>query len=611
MVEKMKKYNFLIYYKTYNEFLESIRQAGVVHVVEKQKGVPDNAADLRHQLAVDATLKSTLRALQSRVDKQKDVELQPLDPQVNGADVLTEYESLKVTEEQLATQRQNLLREIDNMSVWGDFNLDILDKFEKSGRSVRFYSCRDREFQADWFEKFNAVEVARAGSIIYFITVTPTGFSGEPEADKMRLSNQSLGQLEKAFQENENQANDTQKQLDGLAAGHINNLKEMQRRLHEDIDLNKVHLQVEKAVDDKLILLEGWAPEVKEPELIRALETQDVYYISESPAGDDVKAPILLKNNWFSRLFEPIGELYDLPAYQELDLTPFFAPFYMLFFGVCLGDAGYGLLIFLGALIARFKVKASFKPILTLAAFLGGSTVICGAICGTFFGIPLLDMEWAWLTAFKAYMIDSNKLFFVALMLGGVQIIFAMFVKAFGAIRRHGFLHSLETWGWLILILGCGGLYLAFGDEMFGSVRYITYSVLGVAGVFIFLLNTPGRNPLINVGSGMWNTYNMVSGLLGDLLSYIRLFALGICSGVMGFVFNDLAMKLSGDAPPVVSQLIMILILVIGHGLNIFMSALGSFVHPMRLTFVEFYKNAGFEGGGKKYRPFKFIERET
>jgi V/A-type H+-transporting ATPase subunit I len=103
----------------------------------------------------------------------------------------------------------------------------------------------------------------------------------------------------------------------------------------------------------------------------------------------------------------------------------------------------------------------------------------------------------------------------------------------------------------------------------------------------------------------------MVSGLLGDLLSYIRLFALGICSGVMGFVFNDLAMKLSGDAPPVVSQLIMILILVIGHGLNIFMSALGSFVHPMRLTFVEFYKNAGFEGGGKKYKPFKFIERET
>ena len=607
MVEKMKKYNFLIYYKTYNEFLESIRHAGVVHIVEKQKGIPDNAAALRQQLSVDAILKTTLRALQSRIDKL-DVELLPLDPKVNGADVLSEYERLRATEEQLLTQHQNLQREIDNMSVWGDFDLNILDKFEKSGRAVRFYSCRDREFQADWFEKFNAVEVARAGSTVYFITVTPAFLSEEPEVDKMRLSTQSLGQLEAALQENESQAIDLQKQLDKLATGHFNNLKEMQRQLHENIDLNKVHLQVEKAVDDKLILLDGWVPEKNEPELIQTLENQDAYYFCESPTKSDLSAPILLKNNWFSRLFEPIGELYDLPAYQELDLTPFFAPFYMLFFGICLGDAGYGLLIMVGALVARFKLKASMRPIMTLAAFLGGSTVVCGAVCGTIFGISLFDVDWAWLTTLKEYMIDSNKLFFVALMLGGVQIIFAMFVKAFGAIRRHGFLHSLETWGWLILILGCGALYLIFGDETFGSARYITYSVLGVAGILIFLLNTPGRNPLINFGSGLWNTYNMVSGLLGDLLSYIRLFALGICSGVMGFVFNDLAMKLSGDAPPVVSQLIMILILVIGHGLNIFMSALGSFVHPMRLTFVEFYKNAGFEGGGKKYRPFKYIE---
>jgi len=91
---------------------------------------------------------------------------------------------------------------------------------------------------------------------------------------------------------------------------------------------------------------------------------------------------------------------------------------------------------------------------------------------------------------------------------------------------------------------------------------------------------------------------------LGDLLSYIRLFALGISSGVMGFVFNDLAFKLSGDIP-VVSTLIMLVIMVFGHGMNIFMAGLGAFVHPMRLTFVEFYKNAGFEGGGKKYNPFK------
>jgi V/A-type H+-transporting ATPase subunit I len=120
------------------------------------------------------------------------------------------------------------------------------------------------------------------------------------------------------------------------------------------------------------------------------------------------------------------------------------------------------------------------------------------------------------------------------------------------------------------------------------------------------VLNDPNRNIFMNIGSGLWDSYNMVTGLLGDVLSYIRLFALGISSAVMGFVFNDLAISLSGNTP-VVSQLVMVIILLIGHGMNIFMSGLGSMVHPMRLTFVEFYKNAGFEGGGKKYSPFSKI----
>jgi len=249
------------------------------------------------------------------------------------------------------------------------------------------------------------------------------------------------------------------------------------------------------------------------------------------------------------------------------------------------------------------------KPILSLASILGAATVVCGIIGGTLFGIPLLDMKWQWLTSFKKFMLNSDQMFNLALILGGVQIVFGMIVKACGLIRRYGFAYSLETWGWLILILGGGSLYLIFGDTMFShdTARYICYAVLGVAGVLIFILNTPGRNPLLNIGSGVWNTYNMVTGVLGDLLSYIRLFALGICGGVMGFVFNDLAMKMSGDIP-VVSQLVMLVILLLGHALNIFMSGLGAFVHPMRLTFVEFYKNAGFEGGGKKYKPLKLIK---
>ncbi len=612
MVEKMKKYSFLIYYKTYNEFLESIRQAGVVHVVEKQKGVPDEATDLRSRLATSDSLKNTIRLLQRRLSEQKDVTVRPLDPTVNAAEVLAEHERLRASEEQLTAQRQGLQKEIDNMSVWGNFDSEMIQKLEKAGRRIKFYSCREREFQADWVDKFDAVEVAHVGTIIYFITVTSPELGEEPDAEKMRISDRSLGQLEAALRESESQTTEMQKQFDTMAAEHLNNLKEMQRQLLENIDLGKVHLQTEKRADENLILLEGWVPEVKEPELIRTLETQDVYYIGKTPAKDDNSVPILLKNNWFARLFEPIGELYDLPNYHELDLTPLFAPFYMLFFGLCLGDAGYGVLLLLVALIARPRVKASLKPIVSLVAILGAATMICGTIAGTFFGIPLLDVQWPWLTSFKKFMLNSDQMFNLALILGGVQIFFGMFVKAVGIVRRNGWAYSLETWGWLLLILGGGALYLASEKALLppDTARYLCYAVLGISGVLIFILNTPGRNPLINVGTGLWNTYNMVTGVMGDLLSYIRLFALGICGGVMGFVFNDLAMQMSGNIP-VVSQIVMLLILLAGHSLNIFMSGLGAFVHPMRLTFVEFYKNSGFEGGGKKYKPFKHIPTEN
>ena len=609
MIEKMKKYSFLIYYKTYNEFLESLQQAGVVHVVEKQKGVPDEATELRNQLTTADSLNQTIRALQRRADEQKNVTLKKADKSIDGLTVLATYEQLKSQEAQSKLQKQALQKEIDSMTVWGNFEPGMLKQLEQSGYQLQFYSCREREFNAEWATMFDLIEISRNGTTINFITCTATGTKEEPDAEKIRVSDRSLIDLQAAMLDNQAMAEEIEKQLDVLSVEHLNDLKETQARLLENIDLNKVHLQAEKKVDEKLILLEGWVPEIKEQALAKVVDSQDVLYMGESPKDTDLTTPILLKNNRFARLFEAIGELYDLPHYRELDLTPFFAPFYMLFFGLCLGDAGYGLLILVGALIARRKMKPSMKPIFTLAAILGGATVVLGSICGTIFGIPLMDQDWAWLSTFKQYMIDSDKLFNLALILGGVQIIFGMIVKAFGQIRRYGFAYSLETWGWLILLLGGIGLYFASEKSLLPPdiFKYTSYAVFGIAGILIFFFNSPGRNPFVNVGSGLWNSYNMVTGIMGDLLSYIRLFALGICSGVMGFVFNDLAMQLSGDIP-VLSQLIMLIILLAGHSLNIFMSALGSFVHPMRLTFVEFYKNAGFEGGGKKYKPLKLIE---
>ncbi|MDR2848230.1 MAG: V-type ATP synthase subunit I [Bacteroidales bacterium] len=600
----MKKYHFLIYHKIYDEFVESIQQAGVVHIVQKQKGVPDAAVELRGLMDRGELLKNAIKSLQQKADSTGEVSRDAAE----GISQLEKYRTLASQQDDWKMQQQSLRKEIDNMSVWGHFDLDMLQKIETSGRRIRFYSCRERDFRPEWKDRFDAIEINHIGAMLYFVTLTPIGVDDEPDAEKIQLSGQSLRQLETALHDAIAGVEAIDKAFVRMAEEHIGDLQEAYCRLRESIDLSEVRLQTEKEADNHLILLEGWVPEIKEAGLKAVLDRLDVYYIATAPAKDDNSVPVLLRNNWFARLFEPIGDLYDMPNYHELDLTPLFAPFYLLFFGLCLGDAGYGLLLLVAGLVLRVKMKPAMKPLMSLVAILGAATFVCGSFCATFFGIPLLDVDWAWLASFKKFMLNSDNLFYLALILGGVQIIFGMIVKAIGQVRRYGWSSSLETWGWLILLVGGGSLYLINEKALItpAVARNACYVVLAVAGVLIFILNKPGRNPLVNIGAGLWSSYNMVTGLLGDLLSYIRLFALGLCGGVMGFVFNDLAIQMSGNIP-VVSQIVMLIIMLIGHSLNIFMSGLGAFVHPMRLTFVEFYKNSGFEGGGKKYKPLKLM----
>ena len=258
----------------------------------------------------------------------------------------------------------------------------------------------------------------------------------------------------------------------------------------------------------------------------------------------------------------------------------------------------------IGGGIAK-KYIPKMKDILSLAQWLGLATIIFGCLSGTFFGIPLIDADIPFLKNIQKYMLDTNKLFNLALILGGIQIIFGMFVKVFNIKKSQGFRYSFSTIGWLTLLVGSGILFGLKSGEIISkpTAGLVQNIILVIAAILIFPLNHPRRNILVNIGAGIWDAYGMISGIFGDLLSYIRLFALSISGGILGFVFNQLATSLRPDNI-ILGPLVMIIILVLGHTINIFMCALGAFVHPMRLTFVEFYKNAGFTGGGKPYTPF-------
>jgi V/A-type H+-transporting ATPase subunit I len=191
----------------------------------------------------------------------------------------------------------------------------------------------------------------------------------------------------------------------------------------------------------------------------------------------------------------------------------------------------------------------------------------------------------------------------LALGIGVFHLCLAMVIKAVGYTKRFGIKENIATWGWIVLIVG-GIIVALLGATALLPEDIIKWAVIAIgviSALSIYIFNTPGRNPLINFGAGLWDTYNMVTGVLGDVLSYIRLYALGLAGGMLGAAFNDLGKMVLGDGG--VNWVFFLLIIIIGHVLNLLMSCLGAFVHPLRLNFVEYFKNSGYEGKGKVYKP--------
>ncbi|MDR2927309.1 MAG: hypothetical protein LBV41_03790 [Cytophagaceae bacterium] len=606
----MTKYSFLVYHADYPNFIAELKKIGAVHVQPKENEPSPEMQELYRRISdVGATLRN-LDTIKRNSEPPTAV------PQFADGEAL--LARIREAEASLDKTRQHIsaLEKDERLAApWGEYSHSLLHQLEDEGLTFRFMTVPVRKYCNEWETEYCVRKVCDVGGVCYFVAVERNEAAVFANADEVRLPAKTAAQLRNEIMEHRESEKALQTELNAIAHHKSGMLTAFHHQLSEELEEMNVVRQTTHEAEGKMMLVEGWAPDTHTSELNAYLESAGIVYIAQAPVAGE-KTPVLLKNNRFARMFEFIGELYDLPNYHERDLTPFFAPFYVIFFGLCLGDAGYGLLFVLLGLFARQKVKEPvMKSAMSLISVLGGAAIVMGIVSGTFFGIPLLESALPlWISKFKAVMLDSNKLFYNALILGVVQILFGMMLKFAGEIKRSGFLSSLSTLGWLLLLIGCGGTYtLQAFNYITPEISRWSFIIFGsLGGACIFLLNNLRRNPLINAGAGLWDAYNMATGLLGDVLSYIRLFALGLSGGVMGLVFNDLALSMgSSTGIPVVSHMVTLFILLFGHGINIFIAALGSFVHPMRLTFVEFYKNAGFEGGGKKYKPFAKYKKET
>ena len=581
MITQMKKYTFLVFHREYEAFLEQLRDLGVVHVTEKAAGMADDAH---------------LQELLAKADNARKLIAQgALDQLLN--------EKAALEQRIAATQK-----EADKMAVWGDFSVERMEQLKAAGYTLRYFTCPKKLFQEEW-----GIVVAEQGSTVYFVQVNNDGEAPEG-CQEQYLNAKSAADLQKDVKGLNGLLVAQNARIELWAKENIPALENELKQLQEQIDWKRVTLNTDSEADGSLKILEGFCPIDQVPALDAVLEKQEVYYQAEDPTAED-NTPIKLRNNKFTQLFESLTGMYGWPNYGEFDPTPILAPFFLLFFAMCMGDCGYGiLLMIIGVLIAKKKLNIEMfdglGPIITV---LGVGTTVVGFFLGTFMGIDLYQAEWV-PQALKSVMIKGEVMGYdiqmvLALCIGVFHICLAMVVKAICYTKQFGFKENIATWGWTLLIVG-GLLVAILGMTVLPAALFkgAIIAVGTVSALAIYIFNTPGRNPLINIGAGLWETYNMATGILGDVLSYIRLYALGLAGGMLGAAFNNLGLMVMGGSVEgaIWFQWIpFVLILVLGHVLNLAMSALGAFVHPLRLSFVEYFKNAGYEGKGTLYKPFK------
>lgn len=615
MVDKMIKYSFILLSGETEGFLEKLQELGVVDVTRSVKPIDDYSASV---LSSVSSAKNIIEKLEN-IDYSKEEDKKAIE--MAYAKTIVEKDMVAGASKALAdlkdleTERDAAEKEVKARRPWGDFDRTRLQQLETLGYEVRYYIAPKKKFDQGWAELYPLEVIHEDADNVWFVTV-----SHKDQEYSLPLEQTQAPQASwKEAQARVDALKDKIATTKGTILRYKENIGQMTKDYEGELaqlDLYLAKASCESAAENALSIVVGFAPVENEDKLTQVFNASGVYYFKEDATVED-NPPIRLKNNWFARQFEVFTGMYGMPTYNEFDPTSVLAPFYLLFFAMCMGDAGYGIVLMLfGLALNRGWVKIGmFDGLGTIISILGAGTLVVGAALGTFFGMPILNLiePGTGLAGYYEFVggniaTPMGELPFqmlLALGIGIFHICLAMVIKAVGYTQRLGFKENIATWGWVLLIVG--GLIVALlgvGSILSAAAIKWAIIVIGVlSALAIYIFNTPGRNPLMNVGAGLWDTYNMATGILGDVLSYIRLFALGLAGGMLGAAFNDLALMVKGDG--IVTWIPFILILLFGHVLNVLMSALGSFVHPLRLTFVEYFKNAGYEGKGSKYNPLK------
>ena len=367
-------------------------------------------------------------------------------------------------------------------------------------------------------------------------------------------------------------------------------------------------------------IVEGYVPQREAAALERQLSDRYDAAVEIEPLSDQDDPPVLLENNAFAAPVEPVLESYSMPARGEVDPCTVMAVFYYVLFGLMLSDAAYGLIMVIGcgALLAKFRnMESGMKKTLQMFLYCGISTMFWGVMFGSYFG-DVVDVVASTffgkdVTIPPVWFIpvdEPMRLLVFSFLLGIIHLFAGLAMKLYQLCKAKQYKDALYDVIFWYLLVGGGIIYLLTMDmvvNMLGLGFQLPAAVGNVAAVFaaigavgiVFTAGRESRSPFKRLLKGLYGLYN-ISGYLSDILSYSRLLALGLATGVIASVFNQMGSMAGGG---VAGAIVFILVFLIGHTLNIGINVLGAYVHTNRLQYVEFFGKF-FEGGGRKFNPF-------
>lgn len=638
-IVKMSKFNLIFFPEKRDELLYSLQHFKYVHFTDLKEDQTSNSLNLdeiprdkNHEMT-DKILQKTayiirilenykekqdyIRALKEGVPTYSLAQLQKEAEKINIEDTYQQTKLAIDSKESLNREITNIKNKIKQLEPW--VSLDFSFKHLKAFKECHVDLCiiPNRLFQRfqDEIEGTSLTYhqiVHKNHQNTFFIVITHITESQKVEetilntgVSKLTLDyddtpKEVIRQLKEQKQALKNKLKSEIKKLKHLASLHLDEIKLMyDYLLQKKLRLSSTGYFLKTR---SINIIEGYIPtklHKQFEELLKKNLGKDYLLKLEEANIDDSEVPILLENSEFFQAFESVTEMYALPKYNEIDPTPWFSIFYAIFFGMMIGDAGYGLLMFILTFIIlrAFTLTKRQRNFFNFFYYLSFSTLFWGAIFGSFFG-NVFELP-ALIDTTEEY----NFLLILSIVLGIIHVFFALGVQAYVEIKRGKPLNALFDVGfWYLLLIGAFVLLLSLFVTSFKPYQTIglVVMILGMLGIFL----TGGRKQKSiggKIAGGLYSLYG-ITNYIGDFVSYSRLMALALASGFIAYAINLMVgMLFNLGFLGVITGLI---VFVIGQGFNLFLSILSSYVHTLRLTYVEFFGKF-YEGGGRPFQIFR------